>query len=110
MQREHNDQPAGLVFTEKAPGTPADHDDGLVFLVFLHVDAGAIARVALYIYLATAHCITHSVADRAGYNYPAVVHGVANGVLSVAVDYYLGTVEVSSQCVAGDALYIVNVA
>ena len=86
VHAEQDEQAAGHVLAEEVTRlAAADHDRPQV-LVGLHVDADAVADVALDEDLAAAHAVAEHVAGVAVDDDLAGVHGVADAVLRVAED------------------------
>ena len=84
IEPEHDDQPACLIFPQKAARTPADDDGRLLFAVFFHMDAGAIPGITANVDRAAAHGIAHGIADASAHDDFAVIHGVPDGILCVS--------------------------
>ena len=101
---EHEDKAARLILTEEGAGLAADDDDGEVLLIGLHVDAAAVAAVALDEDAAAAHAVAAGVADVAVDDDVALVHRVAGGFLRVAEHLERRAVEVLAEAVARRAV------
>ena len=69
------------------------------------MDTRSVTRVAFYINFSAAHGVARRVAGISVNDDPAVVHGVAHGVLSVTDHRNLRVVEICSQRVPRRALY-----
>ena len=85
VQAQHQNQPAGLVFAQKAAGPPADDDHRLMLLIGFHVYPGAVARIVPDKYLTAPHGVPRSVAGAAVDHDASGTHGVAHRVLCIAV-------------------------
>ena len=64
--------------------TAAYHNDWPLFLILLHMNAGAVARISPDKNTAPPHGITQCVSGGTMDNNPAVIHGVAHCLLGVA--------------------------
>ena len=102
---EHKNETAGEILAEERTCLAADYHNREVLLVGLHVDAGAVAAVALDIDLAAAHRVAAGVADVAVHNDLTGVHGVADGLLRVAEDLNGGAVQILAETVACRAVH-----
>ena len=102
---ENEDEAAGLVLAEERACLAADDDDGEVLLIGLHVDAAAVAAVALDEDAAAAHAVAAGVADVAVDDDIALVHRVADRLLRVAEHLERRAVEVLAEAVARGAVY-----
>ena len=104
MQSKHNDDPPGLVLSEKGPGSAADDDDRKVLPVFLHVDPRPVPGVAFDIDPAAAHGVARRIPDVSVHDDRSAVHRVADRVLGRAVHLDLRAVQVRAQGVARNAV------
>ena len=103
VESQHQNDPTGLIFAQKAACAAADDDDRQLVFIGFDVDAGAVARAAFHIDFSAPHGVAGGVAHVAVDDDLPGVHGVAHGVLGIAHDLNPGTVQVGTQGVAGNA-------